>query len=114
MITIDDADIEIIYQVDDDPDLSWLDQTDEEMGEGFEESARKRLATYGHDWYMIGIWAEATIGSGGPFQTIRSGGLWGVESDSDVQYITDIERDERDELISILRAINIDVREEER
>lgn len=57
-------------------------------------------------WQYIGVIAKAEIASlNGLTQTIRSGGLWGVESDSGKDYLAEIAEQElsqlRDELTGI-------------
>ncbi len=48
-----------------------------------------------NDWCFLGIIAKAEIISpAGIIQTVRSGGLWGVESDSDKSYLNDVEKEE--------------------
>jgi hypothetical protein len=66
------------------------------------------------NWYYIGIRAKAEIILD-PFgiatvQTISSGGLWGIESDSDASYITDVENDELSDLRHELHAIGFSKR----
>lgn len=59
------------------------------------------------DFYYMGVWAEARVKltDGDLTQTISSGGLWGVESDSPEDYLLDIEKEElvtlRRELIAV-------------
>lgn len=79
----------------DNPDLSWLEQKDAEMGEGFEADAEKRLLAYQcGDWRMIGIRAKATIWvERSNYRTsyeVQSGGLWGIESDSGEEYLNEV------------------------
>jgi hypothetical protein len=67
----------------------------------------------GH-WSYMGIRAEAEIILD-PFgiatvQRISSGGLWGIESDSDASYITDVENDELSDLRHELHAIGFSKR----
>jgi hypothetical protein len=50
------------------------------------------------DWCFIGVRAEAAIVVDGVVQNISSGGLWGVESDSDQAYFTEIESEQLSEL----------------
>lgn len=104
--------ISVLRLDDSDPDLSWLDQTDDEMGEGFEAQAAERKASYGDDWEMIGIRATAQVlipmGGASNMQTIESPGLWGVESDSTDEYLHQIEDEQLDELRGILDALGID------
>ena len=80
--------------VDDSPDTSWL---------GEYASRMERLNA--GDWCFIGIRAEAKYSVGNSRagylqQTITSGGLWGIESDSDASYLADVESEE----LAILRA----------
>jgi len=57
------------------------------------------------DWYMLGIKVTAEVQfTGDTVQTIRSGGLWGIESDSEESYLKDIEKDELDSLREELLA----------
>ena len=54
---------------------------------------------------FIGIRAEAEIVVHGVCQTITSGGLWGIESDSARQYLSDVEQEEVDQLKAILQSL---------
>jgi len=66
------------------------------------------------DWCYVGIRAEAEIlipsGSAGVLQEITSGGLWGIESDSDTSYLEDVEDEELSELREQLRAVGFSTR----
>lgn len=66
------------------------------------------------DWCYIGIQAEAEVlipsGSHSIIQEITSGGLWGVESDSDKDYLAEIETEELSELREQLRALGFSAR----
>lgn len=77
------------------------------------------------DWCYIGIHAEAKIaientratnlGDGVPYfdstiQHIRSGGLWGIESDSDKSYFAEVEAEQLSELRTQLKAIGFSTR----
>ena len=76
-----------------DPDVSYLEQN------GFEG----RLAEHQRgNFDFIGIRACADVVVNGVCQSIYSGGLWGVESDSDESYLQSIESEEIDSLKSIL------------
>ena len=80
--------------VDDSPDTSWL---------GEYASRMERLNA--GDWCFIGIRAEAEITLADHVtQTISSGGLWGIESDSDRAYFESIEQEELAELSNQLHA----------
>lgn len=80
-----------VYRLDDpDPDVSYLDQP------GFEE--RKQQYEDGV-FTFIGIRAIGVCGE----ITVFSGGLWGIESDSDEEYLTRIGDDEAEDVRRILR-----------
>ena len=81
---------------DPDPDTSYLEAAE------FEDRYRQ----YRNDEFgFIGIRAEAEIVVGGVCQTITSGGLWGVESDSDRSYLAEVEQEEIGQLQSILESL---------
>jgi hypothetical protein len=44
-------------------------------------------------------------------QRIRSGGLWGIESDSDASYIAEVEQGELADLRSELKAVGFSTRQ---
>ena len=78
------------------PDASYLETPD------FED----RFQQYRNgDFSFIGISAEAEIVVNGVCQTITSGGLWGIESDSDQQYLSEVEQEEVDQLKAILQSL---------
>lgn len=62
------------------------------------------------EWSFIGIKAEAQIVVAGLCQTITSGGIWGIESDSDRDHFRMIESEEIDQLKSQLHAIGFSKR----
>jgi len=69
------------------------------------------------NWQYIGICAEAEITAhtfdshdGLITQTITSGGLWGIESDSDKDYLNSVEQEELASLKSELRALGFSTR----
>ncbi len=93
-------------------------------GSGFEQTDA-RVA--GGNWYYIGIRAEAEIGipslgaqvkgtkkmeSGLLLTTqhITSGGLWGVESDSEKSYLESVEKEELTDLRAQLKALGFSSR----
>lgn len=78
------------------PDTSYLESP------GFED--RHRQYQNG-DFGFIGIQAEAEIAVHGVCQIITSGGLWGIESDSDRQYLSEVEHAEVDQLKAILQSL---------
>lgn len=120
MNTIDK--ITIRRALDTDPDLTFLTEanryegcSEEEIAK-YEQEDRERLAAYyAGSWSMIGIYVQARIlvrthpnQSGGILQTIRSAGLWGIESDSDNDHLEQTAADELAELKVILTALNVD------
>ena len=78
------------------PDTSYLE------AEGFEHR-RQQYENGGFEF--IGVRAEAEIVVNTVCQTITSGGLWGIESDSDHQYLVEIENEEVDQLKAILQSL---------
>jgi hypothetical protein len=104
--------IKVEWLPDNYPDLSWLDQDDTEMGEGFEKESEARKEAYGRDWWMQGCVAKATVsrpcGQGNRrIETFTSGGLWGIESDSDQDYLSTVENDELADLREHLEAFGV-------
>lgn len=73
-----------------------------------------RMEAYNRgDWHMVGIYAQATVLVPDQFgnfnvQQIRSGGLWGVESDSDMDYRRQTASEEVMDLVGQLEALGID------
>ncbi len=57
------------------------------------------------EWGYIGIRAEATIIVNGIIQKISSGGLWGIESDSDKDYFREVAEEQMSELADTLQAL---------
>jgi hypothetical protein len=82
----------------------------------------KRMEEYNKGyWRCIGIRAVATVGIGtgdtGPHgssislqQKVTSGGIWGVESDSDDDYIKELEQEELAQLRQQLKALGFNSR----
>jgi hypothetical protein len=57
------------------------------------------------DWCFVGIMAKAEVVTpSGTIQILRSGGLWGIESDSDESYLGEIRAEQLDELRDELDA----------
>ena len=60
------------------------------------------------DWCCLGIIAKAKVVLAGEvIQTIRSGGLWGIESDSGEDYLGSVEEDELANLRKQLEAVGL-------
>ena len=90
------------------PDLSYLTQE----GDEYAAENKKRLDSYGVTWNHIGIKAVAEIhtsrdGRHYTINYIESGGLWGIESDSDEKYLKEIETEQIAELKDILDILGI-------
>jgi hypothetical protein len=62
------------------------------------------------DWGYVGIRADAEIIVDGVSQDISSGGLWGIESDSDRAYFAEIDGEQLSELREQLRALGFGTR----
>jgi hypothetical protein len=83
--------------IDQDPDLSWLEQDcfNEPTATEEEGWGRRRLTSYGEDWVMVGMVATAKCKHGG---TIDATSLWGIEDDSGDDYFASVALDLLDEL----------------
>ena len=79
----------------------------------YTEQDYERMESYNRgSWHMIGIWADAQVAlTGNVVQTIRSGGLWGIESDSYNGYLVDVEKEQLDELAKELTALGFTKRQ---
>lgn len=100
--------IEVIELVDEQPDLSYLEQyfaSNDPTEKQYAKQDKARLDQYGHSWYMIGIRAKAVITINGTLETIETAGLWGTESDSDPSYLEEIGKEEKLELGEMLKEI---------
>lgn len=75
----------------------------------------ERMEAYNRrEWYMVGIYTVAEIsydcGDGSRrIDHLRSGGLWGIESDSGVEHIADVEQKELANLRKHLTHFNVDL-----
>ena len=92
---------------DDDGDISYLQQYDINSKNPDErqnaKQDKKRLEAYYNDeWYFVGVQAIAEIRIDGLLQTISSGGLWGIESDSSDEYFDEIFEEEKEQLKDVL------------
>lgn len=78
------------------------------------ENARKdyaRMEAYNREeWGFIGIQARAEIVLDGVCQTITSGGLWGIESDSEESHFQEVEHEELTSLRGILHTMGFSKR----
>jgi hypothetical protein len=93
--------VEIVTEADDSPDPSYLYQDDPDFSE--------RRAEYENGGFgFMGLYAQAHLVVNGVRQTVQSAGLWGIEDDSDRDYLDTIAREECDELAGILAALGCD------
>lgn len=84
----------------------------EDGPQGVEQDYRRMEAFNRGDWHMVGIYAEATVlvpdGSGNfTIQEVRSGGLYGIESDVGMDYRQETARDEISNLVDQLEAFGL-------
>jgi hypothetical protein len=100
------------------PSFNYVDKTGKALAENTPEEVHKYVAEdYARmerlnagGWYFMGIKAVAEVGlskDGGHYYKIdrlTSGGLWGIESDSEPSYIAEVEQDELADLKSTLLA----------
>lgn len=70
-----------------------------------EQDYQRMEAFNAGNWHFIGVRAYAEIVINGVIQTITSGGLWGIESDSDVDYIKEVAKEQLYELTEQLQAL---------
>ena len=110
-MTVRAADIERVEELDPHPDLSWLEP---DANPAAAEANAERLAAYrAGGWQCIGIRARATfligLGRAAVIQTVESPGLWGIESDSDPDYLDEVFAEEAQTLRGILAELNVTV-----
>jgi hypothetical protein len=99
-------------------DASWIPADVENKRQYWHDAMTKnaemdyeRATAYNDgDFGFIGIRAQAEIVIGGVCQTITSGGLWGIESDSEESYIKSVEQDELADLRGILHNLGFSKR----
>lgn len=88
----------IVIEPDPDPETSYLDQ------EEFED----RRAEYKRgDFNFVSAHAEAEVVIEGVIQTLTSGGLNGIESDSEQEYLDEIIAEEWKSLRDILKTVGV-------
>jgi hypothetical protein len=123
----------------DDDSVSWnsreyryFNPSDNYKGEPAEDIRKyvrqdyKRMEAYNRqEWYYVGVRATAEVELSAQInkgcvsghevynksiQTIRSGGLWGIESDSDRAYLEQIEKEELSDLRDSLKMLGFSTR----
>lgn len=62
------------------------------------------------EWGFVGIYASAKVqfSENGPIQTLRSGGLYGIESDSGEAYFSEVGNEELESLGDVLAGAGFD------
>ena len=126
--------ITIEWKEDDCPDVSYLETTIDQNGkihscrytqEELEDCPKltrryikedmERLSNFGKTWVMLSCVAKAEVSypineSGDRrIETFRSGGLYGVESDSDSEYLKEVEKEQIEDLKQHLEHFNVDL-----
>lgn len=100
------------------PSLNYVDKYGDALPENTPEEIVKYVAqdyermerlNAGY-WGFIGIKAEARVIVNGITQEITSGGLWGIESDSEESYFEEIEGEELSSLRTQLEALGFSKR----
>lgn len=97
---------------------SWIPTTVENkrqywhdaMVKNAEADYARMIAFSDGQWEYIGIRATAEVVIAGTCQTVTSGGLWGIESDSDAAYLQEIEAEQVSELRTILYGMGFSKR----
>lgn len=130
------SDFEMVKEMDEYPDLSYLGEfSDTPEENAIDHRARsgernalryfnpateygeldyERMMAYkmGH-WYMVHVAAKVTVkipfGDGYILHTVESPGLWGVESDSDDDYVHEIFKEESRTLEQMLTKMGMEV-----
>lgn len=99
--------IKTIKELDDNPDLSYLKESKDPKD-------IERLKDYEKNyWWMVGIYAETTIiipyvdAGYSQLVTIRTGGLWGLESDSTDEYFKEVRADQIEQLEDICKKLHV-------
>ena len=99
--------VKVLVLPDAEPDLSFWDQSvDPDKQNDYDYEERKEAYRRG-EFSFVGVRAEAEITVDGIIQTIVSGGLWGVESDSDATYIKEVAGEEYNDLRRILKTLGV-------
>lgn len=85
---------------------------DEEVQKYGREDFERMKSLDNGDWRFIGIRAVAEVSSEhGAIQRLSSGGLWGIESDSEGSYFGEVAKEELGQLRAELEAYGVDLAE---
>ena len=78
------------------------------------KQAYRRMESYLQgDWRTIGIRASVDIPIADTTQTLRSNGVWGIESDRSRSYLQEVAREELSTLQKILATLNLTLTDSE-
>jgi hypothetical protein len=77
------------------------------------EQDYRRMENYNRgEWCMMGVFATAEVVlTGNVVQKFRSGGLWGIESDSEESYFGEVAKEELSTLRDELKAVGFTTRQ---
>lgn len=108
--TIEDNDYDISYLTQSYDDVEDINEREKYINQDKERLDKFRCG----EWYYIGIRAIAIVyipihNNSYNMQTITSSGLYGIESDSDKDYIQSVKHKQVDELKEYLKLLNIDI-----
>jgi len=102
------------------PSFNYVDEQGKALPENTPEEVRnyvrqdyERMGSLNRgDWCFIGIKAEAEVWNPSTqvVQRIHSGGLWGIESDSEASYFEEVEQEELSNLKDELKAYGFSTR----
>ncbi len=115
--TLEILSVNVCREYDHDADTSYLDPQGDPELDAWNEIRREQLDRGAFSY--IGIYATAEVmvcpglGQMGrhEVQDIRSGGLWGIEDDSNPAYLMDVAQEELDDLREQLEALGIPAEE---
>jgi hypothetical protein len=93
--------VHVIFEPDPEPDTSYLF--------GQDELTDRRVEYERDEWHLVGCRAEAevVIAPETTVQTLRSGGLYGIESDSEQEYLDEIAVGEWSRLRDVLKTVGV-------
>jgi hypothetical protein len=92
------------------PSDNYKDYTPEDIRKYVRQDYDRMESLNRDNWCFIGVYADAAIVLGNTRQTITSGGLGGIESDSGSDYFAEIEQEQLAELREQLHAIGFSKR----
>lgn len=90
--------LRVVVEEDPDPDSSYLDQDDLK-----DRKAAHKRGEFG----FVGLRVEADVIIESTVQTLTSSGLWGIESDSDKEYLESVAVEEYEQLRKVLKTIGV-------